>query len=209
MPNNYNKIAKYYDLISRLVYGKAIVEAQVSLLQFIPANSSVFFVGGGTGWVLEELAKIHPEGLIITYVELSSKMIALAQKKDSKDNQVIFINEPIENYISEENYDVILTAFLFDNFREEKIKTVFGKLNSMLRNGGLWLFADFVDDNKQGKWWQRFLLKAMYLFFRIACNIEAQQLINMDVYFGEGYDKLFEARFYGRFIKAAAYKKVY
>ncbi len=81
MPTNYNKIAKYYDLISRLVYGKAIIKAQVSLLKFIPANSSVLIIGGGTGWVLEELAKIHQEGLTIIYVENSSKMIALAQKE--------------------------------------------------------------------------------------------------------------------------------
>ncbi len=77
----------------------------------------------------------------------------------------------------------------------------------MLKKEGLWLFADFVDDKKNGIWWQQLLLKTMYVFFRIACNIEAQQLINMDEFFEKEYVNLFEARFYGRFIKAIVYKR--
>jgi len=207
MPNNYNRIAKYYDFISRLVFQKSIVKAQACLLKFIPANSAVLIAGGGTGWVLEELAKVHSQGLVITYVEISSEMISLAQKRDCKQNETHFIHQPIENFIITRQYDVIMTPFLFDNFLKDKTEIVFAKLNTALKSEGLWLFADFVNKKGKGSSWQRFLLKTMYLFFRITVNIEAQKLIDMEPFFMKGYNKIFEARFYSRFIKSVVYRK--
>jgi spermidine synthase len=72
MAANFNNSAWFYDGLSRLVYGNALVEAQVYLLQFIRPNSKILIAGGGTGWILEELAKLHPEGLKIAYVEIGA-----------------------------------------------------------------------------------------------------------------------------------------
>jgi ubiquinone/menaquinone biosynthesis C-methylase UbiE len=207
MPNNYNKIAKHYDFISRLVFGKSIVKAQASLLQFIPANSSMLIVGGGTGWILEEISKVHSQGLTITYVEISSQMIGLARKRNCGNNKIYFTNQPVETYISNNKFDIIMTPFLFDNFGDEKIQIIFSKLNQLLKNQGRWLFADFVNEKNKEIIWQKFLLKTMYLFFRITCNIETQKLIDMEIYFEKEYSKIFEARFYAGFIKAIVYQK--
>jgi len=207
MPGNYNKVARYYDFLSRLVFRKSIVKAQVGLLKFIPANSSMLIVGGGTGWVLEEISKIHPEGLQITYVEISSVMIELSQKRDYKKNKVQFVNQPFENYVDNSKYDIVLTAFLFDNFLENKILFIFNKLDELLKNEGIWLFADFAYKKNKALIWQKLLLKTMYLFFRLTCNIEARGLTNMSVFFTPHYDKIFEAYYYSRFIKSTAYKK--
>jgi len=207
MPNNYNKIAKYYDFIARLVYQGSLVKAQVFLVKNIPAKSSVLIVGGGTGWILEEIAKIHSTGLSITYLEISSEMIALAKKKDCKQNEVHFICGAVENYVDEKKYDIIFTAFLFDNFLPDKIKIVFGKLNEILKKDGVWLFADFVNDKRKNPLWQRVLLKTMYLFFRIFCNIEAQELIDMNDFFYDNYTKTNEAFFYAGFIRSIVYKR--
>ncbi len=207
MSNNYNKIAGVYDFMSRLIFGNAIVDAQVCLLEYVPANSSVLIAGGGTGWILEELAKLHPQGLAIDYVEASSAMIALAQKRGCKKNQVNFIHQPVENYITENRYGIILTPFFFDNFSEDKIQAIFSKLNALLKNDGIWLFADFVYAKNKNPLWQKLLLKTMYFFFRATCCIEAGKLINMDIYFAGGYSKIFEAYKYSRFIKSTVYKK--
>jgi hypothetical protein len=52
MPANYNNSAWFYDRLSRMVYGRALINAQVYLLQYVPAGASVLIAGGGTGWIL-------------------------------------------------------------------------------------------------------------------------------------------------------------
>src|SRR5665213_2689273 len=79
MPANYDNSAWFYDRLSRLIYGDALVRAQVYLLGFIPENAKVLIAGGGTGWILEKLADVHPAGLQITYAEVSAKMMAQAK----------------------------------------------------------------------------------------------------------------------------------
>lgn len=206
MGNNYNAIANIYDFLSRLIFQKSIINAQVFLLNHIPPNSKVLIAGGGTGWVLEELSKIHAEGIEITYVEKSEKMISLSKRKDIRQNKVEFINKSVEDFSIEKKYDIVFTAFLFDNFLPGKIEFVFAKLNQLLKPGGLWLYADFVNGN-QGKLWQKLLLKTMYLFFKLTCNIETLQLTDMNKFFAEGYNNVVESFYYLNFIKAVAYTK--
>jgi len=120
MAANYNNSAWFYDRASKLVYGRALVRAQVYLLRSIPAQSKILIVGGGTGWILEEIAKIHPSGLKITYVEVAPKMMALSKKRKPDDNGVDFINDAVENVALQNDYDVVITPFLFDNFYRRK-----------------------------------------------------------------------------------------
>lgn len=208
MKNNYDKLAWIYDLLSRFVFFKAQVNAQVDLLPYIPANSNVLIAGGGTGWILESIAKIHPTGLSITYVELSKKMVALAKKKDCKNNKVLFVQKPMEDYILSDKFDVIITAFFFDNFEEKNATAVFNQLNKSLKNNGTWLFTDFLLDTTNGKRWQGLLLKMMYLFFKIVTKIEAVKLIPMEPIFKTAnYQNVFETYRYGKFIKSIVYKK--
>ena len=207
MPVNYDSIANIYDLVSRIVYGRQIEAAQVCLMRLIPADSRILIVGGGTGWILEKIADAHPQGLTIDYVESSAKMIALSRKKNYRDNTVNFIHLPIEEWNSKERCDVIFTPFLFDNFKADKALMIFTNLNSLLKSQGIWLYADFVYDKIKSHWWQKLLLKIMYLFFRITTDIETQKLVRMDACFDMSYQKEFEAFFYSGFIRSDAYRK--
>lgn len=207
MGNNYNKIAGIYDFLSRVVFQKSIINAQKFLLQHISADSKILIVGGGTGWILEELSKMYNEGIEITYVEKSSQMITLSKQKNIQHNTIEFINKGIEEFSTEKKFNAVFTAFLFDNFQQEKIELVFSKLNQLLKPNGLWLYADFINHKNNSAWWQKFLLKTMYLFFKLTCNIETQQLIDMSSYFDGSYNKISEEYFYHNFIKAVVYKK--
>lgn len=207
MANDYNKIAGVYDTFSRIVYQKAIVKAQVFLIQLIENNNSVLIVGGGTGWILEEISKLQKQNVTVVYVEKSAAMIKLAKKKKYENIKVEFIEAAIEDYTSTEKFDVIITAFLFDNFLQEKIKTVFAKLDDFLKPKGFWLYADFVNDQQNKKRWQQFLLKSMYFFFRLTAKIETQELIDMRPYFQNNYHLITKQFYYNGFIQAVAYKK--
>src|ERR1700744_2328908 len=162
MAANFNNAAWFYDALARLVYGKALVNAQVYLLKHITPNSRVLIVGGGTGWVLEQLSTIHPSGLDITYVDVSVNMMALARKRNAGANKVTFITGAIEDMVITTQFDTVLTPFLLDNFTEENLNNLFNHIHQNLKPGGLWLNTSF---QLSGKWWQPVLLKTMFVFF--------------------------------------------
>ncbi|MCC8425158.1 bifunctional 2-polyprenyl-6-hydroxyphenol methylase/3-demethylubiquinol 3-O-methyltransferase UbiG [Mucilaginibacter sp. UR6-11] len=205
MASNYDNSAWFYDSLAGLFYGSALTDAQVYLLQFIKPGSTILIAGGGTGWILEELARIHPSGLRITYVEISAKMMALSAKRSVGNNNISYINKPVEEADLAPGFDVIITPFLFDNFREETLKTVFNRLHGLIKPSGLWLNTDF---QLTGKWWQNVLLKTMFVFFKIVCGIETSVLPDIEKQFSQcGYDTIAEKNFYGDFISSKAHKK--
>jgi ubiquinone/menaquinone biosynthesis C-methylase UbiE len=204
MAANYNNSAWFYDRLSRLVYGKAIIKSQVYLLKHIPAKSNILIAGGGTGWILEEITKIHPSGLNITYVEIAEKMITLSRKRNAGGNKVNFLNEPIENIKDDSNYDIVITPFLFDNFTEQTLQNVFANIHQKLKPGGTWLNTDF---RPTSKWWHKLLLRSMFIFFRLICHIEASQLPGIKKCFEKhGYTTIDQKSFFGDFILSTVYK---
>jgi len=203
--SNYDNAAWFYDSLARLIYGKALIKAQVYLLQYIQPNTNILIVGGGTGWILEELTKIHPSGLTIVYVEISAKMTALSQKRNTGDNQVTFVNDAIENVNLSANFDAVITPFLFDNFTEQTLQKVFNHINTQLKPNGIWLNSDF---QLTGKWWQKALLRSMILFFRALCRIESNHIHAIEPYFIQnGYSVITAKTFFGEFIVSKVYKK--
>ncbi|MGN6568322.1 MAG: class I SAM-dependent methyltransferase, partial [Flavipsychrobacter sp.] len=199
--NDYDPIAGLYDRLSYLFFGNAQRRAQTFFLKDIPLNSRILIVGGGTGWILEEIAKQHPGGFDITYVELSGKMIELSRRRNVGQNAVHFINESIEAFSTAETFDVAITAFLFDNFSEQHARSVFLQIHSLLKPGGLWLVSDFDAEQANHHLWQRAMLAAMYFFFRLVCRVEAKELVRLKpLYADNGYTLRNYTYTYGRFI---------
>lgn len=208
MQNNYDPIARYYDRLSRMVFFRAQVKAQTDQLRFIRKNSKILIAGGGTGWILEEIARKHAAGLEITYVEISEKMLELSKRREVKQNTVVFIHAAAEDFQTTESYDVVITAFLFDNFGTAQAEFLFSRFDQLLSPDGLWLFADFYYTAAAGKFWQKILLKLMYFFFKAVSNIQAGELFDTTGCFRlRSYQVVQSAFYYRRFIKAIVYRK--
>jgi ubiquinone/menaquinone biosynthesis C-methylase UbiE len=205
MASNYDNSASFYDGLSRLVFGNALVKAQSYFLPEIPADAKVLIIGGGTGWILEEIAKVHPTGLNIVYVEISSKMMSLSRKRNIGANQIEFINQAIEEVKYPEHFDVIITPFLFDNYKQADLPSTFHHIHQMLKPGGLWLNTDF---QLTGKWWQFLMLKSMLLFFKVLCGVQTWRLPNVEREFERlGYSLMETKLFFKDFVGARMYKK--
>jgi len=173
-------------------------------LQYIPQGSSVIIIGGGTGWILEEITKLHPSGLKITYVEASEKMMAKSFKRFSGNNKITYVNRPVERMVNTNRYDTVITPFLLDNFSEQTLASVFSHINTLTKPGGLWLNSDF---QFTGKWWQKVLLKFMVIFFRAVCNIEAEGLPDIEKQFlRHGYKPIAQKTFYSNFVASNVYQ---
>ncbi|RYE26609.1 MAG: class I SAM-dependent methyltransferase [Sphingobacteriaceae bacterium] len=206
MPNNYDAVARFYDGLAKLVFGKALIKAQRFLVENISAEKNILIVGGGTGWILEEFAA-YTSDLQIVYVEISAEMLRLARQKDCGKNAVIFVHSAIEDYQPDQSFDVIFTAFLFDNFVENRIKSVFNQLHQSLKPGGKWLLSDFRVEKNLAGLWQNMILQTMYWFFGWLCKVEAKKLVAMEKYFqAENYQLLKEKIFYSGFISSKVYQ---
>ncbi len=208
MPNNYDAAAWFYDGLSRLVFGNALVRAQRFLVENIAAEKSVLLVGGGTGWILEEIAALQSASLKIIYVEISAKMMRLSKQRNCGQNEVKFVHSAIEDYVIDQQFDVILTPFLFDNFSEKRVHSVFKQLHQRLKPGGLWLLCDFQVEKNRAGIWQKLILQTMYVFFGWLCSVETNKLISMKPYFDkENYALRATKTFYKGFIISQVYCK--
>jgi ubiquinone/menaquinone biosynthesis C-methylase UbiE len=182
--------------------------AQVELLGYVAAGSRMLIVGGGTGWILEEIAERYPAGLRITYVESSGEMMRLARRRRVGASDVSFVELPIEEFVTDERYDCILTGFLFDNFSALVSERVIGLLSPMLESDGSWLFADFYYRRQESRFWQGLLLRVMYFSARLICKVDARELPDMDGIFAQaGFAPVRVSWYYSGFIKAVAYRR--
>ena len=205
MPANYNHTAWFYDALAQVVFGQAQVKAQNHFLQQIPAGSHILIVGGGTGQILEALTRLHPASLYITYVEIADRMVALSRKRHTGQNMVTYVTADIMTYTCPQPVDVIITAFLFDNFSEANLKKAFAHLHQQLKPGGLWLNTDF---QLTGPLWQKVLLKSMYTFFKLLKAVDVMQLPDTTALFvAPQYEALGLKLFYGKFILSGIYRK--
>ena len=120
--NDFNFVAPFYKSLSRLVFGDTLVQAQRYFLNQIPIGSKILILGGGDGALLSYLDITYK----VDFVEMSSKMIALAENQDYL-CEVNFVLG--DESILTESYDVIITPFVLDCFKEDKLQEVLQKLD--------------------------------------------------------------------------------
>jgi ubiquinone/menaquinone biosynthesis C-methylase UbiE len=203
--NGFDAVAGVYDSLARLVYGKSIRAAQIQLLHVIPPDAKVLMIGGGTGWLLRELL-VRNTSCSVWYIEASAKMVAAAGRAVANDTRVHFIHGTEEAIPQGIVFDVVITNFFLDLFTLPFLKQVVARLRKSLRTGGYWLAADFVDT---GKLWQRWLLRIMFMFFRITAGLETRELANWGEVLLMYRVKETDVRyFYGGFIRSVVYESV-
>lgn len=208
MKRGYDLFVPFYDKLVKLIYGNNLRNAQTFYLPLIPAASTILIAGGGTGWILEEITKIHSQGLRIDYLDISPKMIAAARKKFRGSNEVNFINQSVLTWQPDKAYNVIITPFFFDNFSQHNTQTIFSSLHARMHPNGIWLHTDFQISHPKASW-QKALLFIMYTFFRALAQIEAKQLPDVNSLFQSNqYDLLSTNTFFHHFIITSAYQKI-
>jgi len=199
--NDFDDIAGVYDSLASLIFGMTIKRSQLELLKYIKKGDKVLIVGGGTGWILPYIYTKSPG--LIHYVDASQKMISLARKKvDNSLCPVNFIRQSIFEYRDTVQYDVVITFFVLDVFSQNNLNMLMSKLKSYLKQDGLWLFADFNASNQ----WQHVLIKIMYGFFKVTCNLENSKLHSFDCLFDRFRLRLIENHeYYGGMIQSKVY----
>jgi tRNA (cmo5U34)-methyltransferase len=200
--NGFDAIAKMYDGLARIVFGRSIRNAQLYFLNQIPIDADILILGGGTGWILNEILKLNPS-CRIWYVEASAQMISRSKKRAEGYSNIYFVHGTEDDIPSAQNFDVVITNFYLDLFANEKLPEVIDKILPRLKTDFRWLATDFIDE---GKWWQRTMLKLMYSFFAITANIASRQLPDWCVIFeNSGLHQIDSKLFYSGFIKTSIF----
>jgi len=200
--DRFNRIAPYYGRLSRLVFGKAVLNAQLNFLDRISDGDQVLVLGGGSGEWLGEIQKKN-EKCEITFVEASSSMISLAKKNVYDESRVTFIHGTQMDIPMHRQYDAVLIFFFFDMFTSSSLEELLELLKQRSSWDSTWLVADFVNE----KAWHSMLLRLMYGFFKIVASLETVTLADWRKQLkGKGLQCEGETYFYGRFICSAAYR---
>jgi len=201
--SGFDFLAPVYDSLARLIFGKSIVVSQTWFLDQVQPNSKVLILGGGTGWLLKELEKQNPT-CEVWYAEASSKMIEKTQSRVLSE-QVHLIQGTEEDIPSQSKFDFIITNFYLDLFSDEKLKSVIQRINNHTSQSTIWLVTDFVNN---GTWWHRWMLKIMYTFFRIVCNIKASHLPDWSKELSDqGWMEINSKSWYRKFIKSVVWQR--
>ena len=185
-PVNFDSIAPVYDLLASLVFGKTIRNTQRHYLSVIPDHARILIIGGGSGWILTDILLRKKNLRHITYLEASSVMLDLASKKlttfkalptESQLPVITFRHGTEDDIPADDFYDVVITNFFLDLFDEAELQEVMKKLSAVLHPEGIWLFSDFnICNQPVNAWWQRLLVRSMYWFFRITCQLTPASL---------------------------------
>lgn len=206
--NDFDLIAPIYDRLADLVFGKSIINCQIEYFYLIPPNAHILIVGGGTGWIVNFILN-QSKNATIVYVEKSRKMIEITKSKIKGEHlgKITFYAGSIENFDSNEQFDVVINNFFLDLFALDNLKQVLKRTKQILKPEGLFLVSDFQLENTwRANLWQRPLMALMHLFFRVFANLDSDDLkqIKEEVQL-TGFQIIKEKNYFGRMIFSAVY----
>jgi len=164
---DYNLIAQYYDFMAAVVFGNRMELAKRAHLSRIRDKSKILVVGGGTGKVIEYLADLSGS-FRLDYVEPSTAMVHRAKKRGKGSMDVMFYKMPILDF-KEDNYDVIITNFFFDQFSERDVKVILSHLKSKLSPEAIFIFSDLISTNNI---LDKLLDWVMFFIFRLIAGVK-------------------------------------
>ena len=209
MHQSFDRLAFMYDYLAQLVFGDAIYQSQVSLLDQLAPGQSILVVGGGTGWILPDLIhKSKPDK--ITFLEASPRMLKRAQNRFENLNsaRIKFIQGTEAELRAEEKFDAIFTPYVFDLYPYPYLANMFSQLDAHLMPGGQWLCTDFQGSGGKRNTWDQLFYQGMYRFFTIWGKLQPNTLPDVFKVFGEhSYELRTEKTFFARRIAARLYQK--
>lgn len=206
MDTGFDKLAWIYDSLVKLVFGNKLEKAQQVFLNDLPDEGILLIIGGGSGWILEEVSK-HKPLLEIHYVEASIQMLKKAQARQVSP-RVLFIHGTHESIPEDQKYQAVITNFFLDLFSSKDLKDIVESLAKHLTLDGEWFLTDFSAEGNQG-FFRRGFVGGMYAFFRFLCGISAKGLVPFKpVLNSVGFQQHKRASFFGELVVTEVYKSM-
>lgn len=195
--NRFNAISPWYDRLAGMIFGDAIMNAQLHLIREIPPDARILILGGGTGEILPALLKDCAKAEV-WFIEASSEMIRRAASRVDGCQMVHFIHGTHRDIPPFIEFDVVIACFFLDLFAPPALKEVIECISMHLKTSGKLLVSDFVAE----AYWHKVMLVIMYRFFSVVSGLQTNALPPWNEMLSEyGFFKVSEKNFYGGFIK--------
>ncbi len=172
--SDFKYISFFYDPLARLVFGNNLANAKKQFIDRVKPGSVILIFGGGTGDILNDMLS-EISNCTIDFIEPSSGMIRMAKKKLHPEytHRVNFIHGNQICIPNNMQYDAVAVFFVLDVFKQQEALVVSIQLNASLKKDGIWLFADFFPALN---YFQKWMMRIMYLFFKVTTGISASRL---------------------------------
>jgi ubiquinone/menaquinone biosynthesis C-methylase UbiE len=198
---DYGRVAKFYQIISRAVFGSALIDAQIMALSELAFPCKLLLVGGGDGEILKHMSAFEGE---IDYVEISSEMVKEAKAKT--DLPINWFIQDIFTYSAVKKFDVLLLPFVLDNFTTLQCDILLHHLTPMVKNEGTLIVVDFTE---KPVLWQKCLISVMYTFFRWVSNVKVNEIPSIEETMrAHNWHKTLENKSFRGFIEVKKYGKL-
>ena len=179
---NCDAIASAYRWIEYAAFGRQLERHRLIFLDEARDRDRALLVGDGDGRFLIRLA-IHNPRIKIDCIELSGKMIDVAQKRLYDANvrhcsRIRLIKADIRHFeLAPEAYDLVVTNFLLDCFSAVDLAELVLALRRSCTSRAKWLIAEFQKPSYGWRAWHaRLWLRSMYLFFGLTTRLKTQSL---------------------------------
>lgn len=181
MRASFDRVTSFYDILARIVFFGNVRRSQLIHLNRVTSANNILVLGGGTGWIIKEIYKIHPQVKIV-YVESSERMIQKSRQHidTTKEAIIQFHQVNFQEFESDDEFDVVLANYFLDVFNPGNLTLCIKKIMQLMKPEGRLIVTDFQDvPNWYLKVWQRPLLWLMHRFFRVLCGLESHKLQNI------------------------------
>lgn len=168
--NRYDKIASVYDMLATVAFAGRIRRAQCEFLSYVNNGDRVLIVGGGTGWILEELYQRRTPHTVY-FIDASARMLARARRR-TLPGSVIFIHGTLADIPEGVCFDVVILNFFLDMFNESEQEALIESIQKNTHADSRWLVTDFTDTN----FFHHTILHFLYTFFRITTKLNQRSL---------------------------------
>jgi ubiquinone/menaquinone biosynthesis C-methylase UbiE len=144
MPENFDAIARWYGGLETMAFGNALQRCRTTYVEALGPARSILIAGEGNGRFLRALLRTNRDARV-TVVDASRRMLELARCRAGSCDRVRFVHgNLLDPGLSLPPVDAVVTHFFLDCFDEPRLRTVVARLRGVLRDGGVWVWSDFM-----------------------------------------------------------------
>ncbi|MBD5778685.1 class I SAM-dependent methyltransferase [Pelagicoccus sp. NFK12] len=173
----FDRLAKAYQPLERLSFANRLQTLRCFCIPYLTGCRNGLLIGNGDGRFSAKLLQAN-SSIRVDSIDISRRMLEVAQANASghSDRLNPVHGDALKYTYPETAYDFIGLHFCLDCFSQKQIDSLLPKLTACLRPGGVIAYSDF----QASSFWQRAVVRSLYLCFRAATGLEVQRLPNAE-----------------------------
>lgn len=180
--SNFNRIAKPYRWLEYLTLGRALERCRLHFLPELLQQKNSLVIGDGDGRFLATLMAAN-RNLQANAVDASANMLHLLSKRCEASASDVSARLRIQHasalaFVSNGPHDLVATHFFLDCLSQSDLEHLILRIVPTLAPGALWVVSDFRIPQGFMRLPARFIVRFLYLGFRILTGLRTTRLPN-------------------------------